>query len=122
MQLKNKKRTGKDGEELAVEYLERNGYRIVERNYQKRGGEIDIIAKQGGDLVFIEVKGWSTIPEEELEYSINARKKGNIIKTARNYIYENIKDEEVSVRFDIVYIALPENRVMLYPSAFYADG
>ena len=122
MQLRDRRKTGDSGEDFAVRYLEENGYSIIERNYQKAGGEIDIIAKQAGDLVFIEVKAWSAVSEQELEYSVNLRKKRNIIRTAEKYIYENLKDDEVSVRFDIVYIALPEKRVVLYQSAFYADG
>ncbi len=49
-------RTGKKGEDIAVAYLKSNGYRIVERNYKCLFGEIDIVAKDGNTVVFVEVK------------------------------------------------------------------
>lgn len=48
--------TGNKGEDIACKYLNRHGYKIIERNYRIRGGEIDIVAKDGGYLVFVEVK------------------------------------------------------------------
>lgn len=48
--------TGSHGENLACEYLKRQGYKILERNFRIRGGEIDIVAKDGDYLVFVEVK------------------------------------------------------------------
>lgn len=53
--------TGKIGEEIAVAYLKQNGYQIIERNFECRQGEIDIIAKDKNDLVFVEVKTRSSI-------------------------------------------------------------
>ncbi|MBI1919332.1 YraN family protein [Candidatus Microgenomates bacterium] len=50
------KETGKKGEDLAVDYLRRHGYKIIERNFQKGYGEIDIVAQEGDTLVFVEVK------------------------------------------------------------------
>jgi putative endonuclease len=51
-----RKRIGRLGERLAADHLERSGYRVLERNYRIREGEIDIVADQGGTLVFCEVK------------------------------------------------------------------
>ena len=51
-----KLQTGNYGEELACKYLQQNGYKILERNFRIRGGEIDIIAKDGDQIVFVEVK------------------------------------------------------------------
>ncbi len=53
-------RKGKAYEERAVEYLKKKGYRILERNYRCRGGEVDVIALDGEEVVFVEVKGGRT--------------------------------------------------------------
>lgn len=50
------KKTGNKGEDLACNYLQKHGYKILERNFRIRGGEIDIIAKDGDQIVFVEVK------------------------------------------------------------------
>ena len=52
----DKKELGREGEELAARYLEKQGYRVLERNYRSRWGEIDLIAEKGGELFFVEVK------------------------------------------------------------------
>ena len=56
-------KTGELGESLAEKYLKKKGYRIIERNYTIPQGEIDIIAKEGNDLIFVEVKAISVSPE-----------------------------------------------------------
>lgn len=66
---------GKAGENIACRYLERHGYKIIERNYREQGGEIDIISEKFGNIVFIEVKtmrqygngsDMSLIPEDQM--------------------------------------------------------
>ncbi|MCR4324789.1 MAG: YraN family protein [Candidatus Curtissbacteria bacterium] len=63
---------GKIGEDAAVKFLQKNGYKIIEHNFRIRGGEIDIIAKDGKTLVYVEVKTRSTsafgLPEEAVGY------------------------------------------------------
>ena len=56
MNIHKKKDVGKLGEDIATKYLENKGFRIMERNFYCKQGEIDIIAKQGKEIVFIEVK------------------------------------------------------------------
>lgn len=77
---------GKHGEDVACEYLQENGYKILERNYRIRGGEIDIICKDGDYLVFVEVKTrWSHeygLPVE----SITPWKIKHLLKTAQFYL------------------------------------
>ncbi len=80
------KQTGNYGEELACEYLKKHGYKILERNYLIRGGEIDIVAQDGGYLVFVEVKArWSHeygLPSESMTpWKIKA-----MLKTAKFYL------------------------------------
>lgn len=91
------------GEQLAGDYLIKKGYSIIERNYRIRGGEIDIIAKDGNDIVFIEVKLRSSnrygYPEEAVSFS-KCRK---IMKAIRAYL-QNSHYSDANIRFDIIAI------------------
>lgn len=110
-------RLGKLGEERALKFLKERGYKIVAENYRWRGGEIDIIARDGDCLAFIEVKARASqsfgLPEE----AITDYKKRRIIRTARRYIAEH--NPEVDLRFDVVAIAGGEAR--LYKDAFQLE-
>lgn len=94
---------GKEGEKLAASYLKSQGYRIIERNFKKRYGEIDIIAQEEETLVFIEVKTrWSRRfgrPEE----AVTPWKLKSVIKTAQYYkmLHPELPD---LMRIDVVAI------------------
>ncbi len=112
---------GKWGEEEAARYLEGKGMEIVERNYSCPRGEIDLVARQGERLVFVEVKTKTAVEHLPPRYSVNRRKRGQIIRTARWYL----KEKQLSrprCRFDVVEIigsgtGLPEKLTHL-PGAF----
>jgi putative endonuclease len=96
---------GKLGEDLAVRHLKRNRYRIVERNFRSKFGEIDIVALENGDLVFVEVKTrWSQSfgPPEE---AITPWKIRRIIKAAQYFklLHPELPD---SLRLDAAVIDL----------------
>ncbi len=97
--------TGKYGEDLACEYLKKLGYKIIDRNYRIRGGEIDIVAKEGMYLVFVEVKArWSHeygLPAE----SITPWKVRALLKTALFYVVKN-KWGSKPYRLDVVLLDL----------------
>ena len=100
-----KKELGAKGEEVAVNYLKSRGYRIVERNYRIRFGEIDIIAEQGDDLVFIEVKTRSgTLFGSPFE-SVTKQKQKQLSKVALEYISKQGFHNRPA-RFDVVGIEL----------------
>lgn len=102
MSLK-KKELGAQGEEIAVRYLKSRGYRILERNYRIRLGEIDIIAEQGADLVFIEVKTRSDTLFGSPFESLTFAKQRQLSKVALEYI--NKRDwHNRPARFDVVGI------------------
>lgn len=94
---------GKFAEDNTVAYLRKKHYKILERNYTCRAGEIDIIAKHGDVYVFVEVKKRANSkvgrPEEYVTYS----KQKKIISCAQMYIYIN-KLEDEKFRFDVVAI------------------
>ena len=97
--------TGAWGEALAANYLRRRLYRIIETRYRGRFGEIDIIAKRGKHLVFVEVKlRKSNQFAEALEF-VDSRKQARILRTAAMYLAENPTD--LQPRFDVIEIYAP---------------
>ncbi len=82
------KEKGSRGEDRAAAYLNRQGYRILERNYRGKTGEIDIIAEKDGTLHFVEVKTRTSEDLGEPLEAIDRRKLGHILRTAEMYLYE----------------------------------
>ncbi len=99
-------------EDLACEYLKEQGYTIIERNYHNRFGEIDIIAREGDYLVFVEVKYRSDDSYGYPEEFVNYRKQRKIIKTAEYYLMKARAPLDVLCRFDIVGIVGEEIRLV----------
>ena len=91
------------GEEAAVKALKKQKYKIIERNYRCKMGEIDIIAKDGEYTCFVEVKLRKNSDFGTPADSIDKRKQGCIIKTAQLYAVEN-KIYDTPMRFDAVLI------------------
>ncbi|HUW21947.1 MAG TPA: YraN family protein [Candidatus Bathyarchaeia archaeon] len=105
------KQLGKIGELAAVRYLRNKGYQIIERNYSSKYGEIDIIALEDGDLVFVEVKtrrGESFgLPEE----AVDQRKIRHIKRAAFSYTDSHFP-RSLGLRIDVVSVQLsPEERL-----------
>lgn len=111
---------GKKGEEAAEIYLLQQGYEIVERNFRSQQGEIDLIARDGKFLVFIEVKSYSFRSLGSPLGAVRKNKKQSIIHAARTYIYRN-KIKDIFCRFDVVAIfRRPDGSraIELYKDAF----
>lgn len=102
---------GQHGENLAAEYLQRNGYQIVERNYRTRYGEVDIICSQKGDLVFVEVKTRRSTRFGSPEEAITYRKKEHIKKAALSYL-KQADNSYRSIRFDVITIMIQPSPVI----------
>ncbi len=92
----------KRAEERACEYLRSLGYLIVARNWRWRGGEVDIIAKDGDTLVFVEVKARSTARFGHPAEAVNERKRGKLIAAAKAFLGRDLG--KVPVRFDVVTV------------------
>lgn len=94
---------GKLGEEAAVKALKKNGYRIIERNFRTKQGEIDIIAKDGEYISFVEVRLRKNDSFGSPAESITEGKRSRIIKAAQAYILKK-RLYDTPMRFDAVLI------------------
>jgi len=94
---------GMKGENLAVKFLKKQGYEILDRNFRLRGGEIDIIAKDREEIVFVEVKTRTSCNSEFIMASVGKEKQRKISKTALYYISKN-KYTDYTGRFDVVFV------------------
>lgn len=107
--------TGKFGEDLATKYLMQNLYTIIERNFECKSGEIDIIAfdNKKEELVFIEVKTRTNSEYGIPADAVNETKKKHMYKTATYYLYKNRKMFDINVRLDVieVYISKKSYRI-----------
>lgn len=99
--MQNKRETGSIHEEKAKEYLEGLGFVILEKNFRTRQGEIDLIGRENGELVFIEVKYRKSerfgLPEEAVDY----KKQRKICRTSDVYRMKHGMGE-VPMRFDVI--------------------
>lgn len=102
---------GKLGEDLAVQYLTDKGYEILERNWRNIHKEIDIIAKEGDDLVIVEVKARQTDEYGEPGIAVTKRKQRMLIAAANAYITR--KGLDVETRFDIVSIVFKDGEPVI---------
>ncbi|RLC39951.1 MAG: hypothetical protein DRH33_01435 [Candidatus Nealsonbacteria bacterium] len=103
------KKLGRFGEKIAREYLKRTKYKILARNFKRKWGEIDIVAKKGEKIVFIEVK---TIRKKEgffPEDEIDQKKKKQLIKIAQIYLEESKIPLETPWQIDIIAIEISPN-------------
>jgi putative endonuclease len=91
---------GVAAEQLATEFLQRNGLRLIESNFRCRFGEIDLIAQDGETLVFVEVRLRSNQNFGGAVASVTSTKQGRITRAAQIYLQR--QDHEMACRFDVV--------------------
>ncbi|WP_395633840.1 YraN family protein [Flavobacterium sp.] len=110
---------GKLGEELAVEFLQQNGYTILETNWTFQKAEIDIIAQIDNVLAVVEVKTRSSIEFGLPQDFVKPKKIQLLVKAVNEYVIS--KDLDVVIRFDIIAIYKEENNYKIdhIPDAFY---
>lgn len=99
------KKKGDEGEDIAVEFLLKKGFEIIERNYRFEKGEIDIIAKDKNEIVFIEVKTRKSLEFGLPEFSITNGKIKQLKRIASAYLWEK-EIYETDCRFDVVAILM----------------
>ncbi len=98
---------GKESESVAVRYLKKNGYKILEQNYRNKLGEIDIIAKDKNTLVFVEVKARKSGLFGNPKWAITPKKQRKISMVALYYLKAS-KQHNVKARFDVISIVSEE--------------
>ena len=118
--MNHKKTVGQLGEEIASNALEKEGYRILEKNFSCKQGELDIIAEDKGVICFVEVKARTSedygLPEEAVTYW----KKRKLLIVAHVYV-EKKKIKERDMRFDIVSVNLNTHETRILKNAFEVE-
>jgi len=114
---------GERGENVAAKHLRNLGYTILQRNYRSKAGEIDIVARQGRILVFVEVK---TRVDEQVrpEDQVNSEKMHQIITAAKLYL-SRFGSPRPASRFDVIAIVWPQGRepmIRHHENAFVEGG
>jgi putative endonuclease len=97
---------GSKGEDLAVQYLKKIGFKVIERNYHCSAGEIDLIAREGNTLVFVEIKARSSSEFGLPQDAVDRFKQRKMIDAARTFMAERHVTEDIAARFDVVAIHL----------------
>lgn len=115
---------GRPGEDLAARFLERQGLRILGRNLRSRLGEIDLVARDGATLVFVEVKTRRPGTADPPQASVDARKQRRLARLAVNYLARRWLGD-LACRFDVVAVTVgPDGRAPViehFRGAFLAD-
>jgi putative endonuclease len=122
--LKNpteKQRIGEVGENFASAYLEANGYTVIERNYLKKWGEIDIIAKRKGKLHFVEVKSVTREFDSVTHVTGNYRPEDNmhpwklqrLSRAVQSYLLDRNVSDETDWQFDLITVYLDKNKGLI---------
>jgi putative endonuclease len=112
----NQRKLGGSYEQMAADFLSRHGYRILERNFRCRIGEIDIVARDGACLVFVEVKYRSSLRFGGPMAAVNLKKQRTISRVASFYLASHHLGFDTPCRFDVVGI-LPD-RITVEKNAF----
>lgn len=100
----DKRKIGREKETTAVEFMQKNGYRILHRNYWCPFSELDIVAKEGEYLCFVEVKYRNTDWYGGAEGTISMKKIRNICQCARYYMAKEKIPADIPIRFDVIFI------------------
>ena len=114
----NRQETGKKAEDLAAEHLQAKGFLVVERNFRAKVGEIDLIMKDGEEMVFVEVRARASRGYGGAAASVDAAKRRKVARGAR--VWLAARGWEGPCRFDVV--AVEGGRLEHIPAAFEADS
>lgn len=107
------------GEQLAANYLQGVGYKLLFRNWRFKHLEVDIIAMDHDSLVFVEVKSRTKLDYGQPEEFVDWKKQKNLVRAAESYIRQYGYEGEI--RFDVVSVYLETNKVKLIKDAFWSN-
>lgn len=99
------KELGRKGEEVALRFLKKKGYKIIQQNYVCDMGEMDIIAREKDTLVFVEVKTRTSMAFGPPQLAVNSTKQMQLSKVALYFLKEK-RLEDIKARFDVVAVLL----------------
>lgn len=102
--MEPRKQMGNTSEDIALDYFTEHGYQLIQRNFQCKAGEIDLIVQKDDTLVFVEVRSRTGNQYGEPSETVNRKKQEKIKKTARYYLYCNQYLEKYYSRFDVISI------------------
>ncbi len=105
------KHLGQLGEDLAADHLVKNGYKIIQRNYRNKVGEIDIVARKRGVISFVEVKTRESSPMSDFlpEQNVNFHKQAKLKKLCEMYLTEYNHHEDQEWQIDVIGIILDKS-------------
>jgi putative endonuclease len=95
---------GRAAEEVACRWLEADGWTLVERNWRRGPGELDIVAAKAGELAFVEVKAVDAYGFESLSCSVGHIKRSRIVETSKLFIAEHREFRGMNVRYDVAAV------------------
>ncbi|SDC61055.1 putative endonuclease [Desulfurella multipotens] len=108
---------GQNCEHRAVSYLKAQGYVVLLRNFKYKGGEIDIIAKKGNVLIFVEVKGRRNLSFGSAKEAVDQNKQKRIIEGSKLFMLKNnLNENDYNIRFDV--ITIENNKIEWLQDAF----
>ena len=118
------KQIGQKGEDLAEQFLKKLGYRIIERNFRCKFGEIDIIGFKKGVLSFIEVKTRSSDAFGQPIDSVDKAKQRRLVRLANYYLFKKKAGDSLPCRFDVVSILMTTDKpeIELIENAFVTNN
>ena len=103
---------GKFGEDEAVKYLEKKGYKILDRNFSCKRGEIDIVALDKNEIVFIEIKSRVSLKYGLPSEAVTKNKLKHIYKTAEYYLYiRNLENQDT--RIDVIEVYIKNKNIII---------
>jgi putative endonuclease len=123
MNQSDNKILGQKGEKLAAAYLEKNGHKIISRNFRSGRSELDIISEKENILVVSEVKSFHSDPLGAAEFRVNKNKQKQIMQGVYGFLDQNPKYQGYDVRLDVIIVDFSNYpaKIIQHKSAFYDD-